>query len=141
MKRRGNCCLSGDGRCDSPGHNSKYLTYSFMEKKGFIKRLQMYKDENITSTQITTDHHTQIRMYMREKEADINHQFDVWHFVKNIKKKLINASQKASCKILSKWVKSIRNHLWWACATSEDDVELLREKWISILFHIQDKHE
>ena len=78
---------------------------------------------------------------MRDKEPGINHQFDVWHFVKNIKKKLINASQKASCKILSTWVTSIGNHLWWACATSEGDVELLREKWITILFHIQDKHE
>ena len=57
------------------------------------------------------------------------------------KKKLINASQKASCKILSKWAKSIRNHLWWACATSEGDVELLQGKCINILFHIQDKHE
>ena len=78
---------------------------------------------------------------MREKEPGINHQFDMCHFLKNIKKKLINASQKASCTILSKWVKSIGNRFWWACATSEGDVELLREKWISILFHIQDKHE
>ena len=31
--------------------------------------------------------------------------------------------------------------MWWACATREGDVELLREKWISILFHIQDTHE
>ena len=31
--------------------------------------------------------------------------------------------------------------MWWTCATSEGDVELLRQKWISILFHIQDKHE
>ena len=125
MKRRGNCCLSGDGRCDSRGHNAKYLTYSFtdkeagkiaamsliqvsevdnsnqMEKKGFMKRLPIFKDKTVTHTQIT----------MREKEPGINHQFDVWHFVKNIKKKLINASQKASCNILSKWVKSIGNHL------------------------------
>ena len=150
MKRRGNCCLSGDDRCDSRGHNAKYLTYLFMdkeagkiaamsliqvsevdnsnqmEKKGFIKILQMFKNENITPTQIT----------MREKEPGINHQFDVWHFVKNIKKKLIDASQKASCKILSKWVKSIGNHLWLVCTTREGDVELLREKCISILFHI-----
>ena len=39
-----------------------------------------------------------------KKELGINHQFDIWNFVKNINKKLINASQKASCKILSKWV-------------------------------------
>ena len=25
MKKWGNYCLSGDGRCDSPGHSGKYL--------------------------------------------------------------------------------------------------------------------
>ena len=39
-----------------------------MEKKGFIEILQMFKDENITPTQITTDCLTQIRKYMREKK-------------------------------------------------------------------------
>ena len=63
-----------------------------IEKKGFIKTLQMFQDENITPTQIITDRHTQIRKYMRKKEPGINHQFDVWHFVKNINKKLINVS-------------------------------------------------
>ena len=48
-----------------------------MEKKGFIKTLQIFKDENITPKQITTDHHAQICKYMREKEPGINHQFDV----------------------------------------------------------------
>ena len=57
-----------------------------MEKKGSIKTLQMFKDKNITPTQITTDCHTQIRKYMREKEPGINHQFDVWHFVKKTNK-------------------------------------------------------
>ena len=55
-----------------------------MEKKGFIKTLQIFKDENITPTQITTDHHTKICKYMREKEPCLNHQFDVWHLVKNM---------------------------------------------------------
>ena len=100
-----------------------------MEKKGFDKTLQMFKDENITPTNC----HTQIHKYMKEKVPGINHQFDVRYFIKNIRKRLINAIQKKSYKILSKWVKSIGNHLWWACATSEGDVELLQEKCISIL--------
>ena len=83
IKRRCSCCLSGDGQGESPGHNTKYLTYSLTDKesdkiaampliqvsevdnsntmgkkKGFIKTLQMFKDENITPMQVTTDQHT-----------------------------------------------------------------------------------
>ena len=39
VKEKGPCYLSGDGRCDSPGNNAKYLTYSFMDKKKIRIRL------------------------------------------------------------------------------------------------------
>ena len=32
MKQAKSIDLSGDGRCDSPGYNAEYLTYSFMDK-------------------------------------------------------------------------------------------------------------
>ena len=32
MKQAKSIGLSGDGRCDSPGHNAKHLIYSFMGK-------------------------------------------------------------------------------------------------------------
>ena len=110
-----------------------------MEKKGFIKSLKTIKDEGLIPKQITTDRHTQIRKHMREKEPDISHQFDVWHFVKNIKKKDSCCQQEGILQNTRKWVKSIGNHLWWACATCDGDAELLREKWISVLFSHSEK--
>ena len=61
-------------------------------------------------------------------------------FCKEYKEKITTAPKKTSCKIIEKWIKSIGNHLWWACATCEGDVELSREKWVSVLFHAPNKH-
>ena len=113
-----------------------------MEKFRFVKRIKKIESKNITIEQITTDRHVQIKKCMRENYQHIDHQFDFWHVCKNIKKKLLAASKKKSCSnILSKWIKSICNHFWWACGTCSGDEVLLREKWISVLFHIQDRHK
>ena len=80
-----------------PGHNAKYLNYSFMdkstnkigafsltqvtetgnsnimEKMGFEKALKSLTDESIISEQITTDRHVQIRKYLKEEEPNITH--------------------------------------------------------------------
>ena len=32
LRQNGPCHLSGDGRCDTPDHNAKYLTYSLMDQ-------------------------------------------------------------------------------------------------------------
>ena len=85
LKKQNGSFFSGDGRCDSLGHNAKYLTYSFldqqtnkiieisltqvteagnsnrMEKYGFKKVLQSIKDSDINITQITTDRHIQVK--------------------------------------------------------------------------------
>ena len=34
----------------------------------------------------------------------------------------------------------IINHFWWCCRTCEDDQKLLKEKWVSLLFQIRNKH-
>ena len=108
VKEKGPCYLSGDGRCDNPGHNAKYLTYSFMdkntnkivafsltqvseagnsnrmEKMGFEKSLRLLKNEGIIPEKITTDRHIQIRKHLRVQDPGIINQFDVWNFVKTI---------------------------------------------------------
>ena len=65
---------------------------------------------------------------MREEESKLTHQFDVWHFVYNIKKRLHKVGENKSC------TKSISNHFWWASATCKGDEELLHEKWLSFYF-------
>lgn len=157
--------VSGDGRCDSPGHNAKYMTYSLldqkvgkvitisltqvtevggcsnnMEKLGLIKVLTELDKKNMTVQQLTTDRHLQIGKYIREERVDIDHQFDVWHFSKSVKSKLLAIGKKKSCKEIQPWIKSIINHLWWCCATCNENEKLLKEKWLSIVFHIQNKH-
>ena len=76
------CVLSGDGRCDSPEHNAKYMTYSMldqntnkiiamslvqvteagnsnrMEKVAFINVLNSLKAEELNIKYITTDRHS-----------------------------------------------------------------------------------
>ena len=99
-----------------------------MERLSFTKELNEVKQKEICVNQLITDRHTGIRKYMREEESKIIHQFDVWHFVKNIKKRLDKVGKTKSCENLLKWTKSISNHFWWACATCKRDEELLREK-------------
>ena len=124
MKKKGHYRLSGDGRCDSPGHNAKYLTYSMfdqlkskiismavtqvskagnsnrMEKMSFVKVLSKIKEKGLNIEPITTDRHTGIRKHMREKEKSISQQFDVWHFCKSIRKKVIAAAKKNATRSL-----------------------------------------
>ena len=91
--------------------------------------------------QITTDRHSQIRKHLRENEKDTTHQFNICPFCRSIKKNLAAAAKKKPYQALNEWIKSIINHLWWAVSTCNGDETLLREKWCSIFFHIQNKHK
>ena len=37
-------------------------------------------------------------------------------------------------------IKSIINHFWRCCATCEGSEIILREKWVSIMYHMKNKH-
>ena len=83
-----------------------------MEKIAFVKVLKRLKNENIKIEMLTTDRHSQIKKHMREQEKNIDHQFGVWYFCKNIKQKLNTVSKKASCSDLHPWIKSIAHRFW-----------------------------
>ena len=100
--------LSGDGRCDSPGHSAKYGTYTMidqnsnkivdfkivqvtevtssndMEREGFKRCMDSIQGKGAHVKVVATDRHVSIKSDMKKKYPDVNHQFDVWHLAKSI---------------------------------------------------------
>lgn len=157
--------VSGDGRCDSPGFSAKYCTYTIMDSMtsaiivfnivqvteanhssskmeliGFERTMEDMKRDNLKITTIATDRHVQIRKCIKDKYPEINHQFDVWHLAKSIRKKLIAVAKKKANEDLMPWIKSISNHLWFCASQCNEDADLLVEMWTSIVYHIQNIH-
>lgn len=157
--------LSGDGRCDSPGFSAKYCTYSLMdmstnkivassvvqvteasssvtmEPLGFRRSVDFILSKDVKINIIATDRHPSITSIMKKDYKSIEHQHDVWHIVKSVKKKLIAKSKFKDCVDLLPWLPAISNHLWWSAATCEGDPDLLVEKWTSVTFHITNVHQ
>lgn len=101
LKKTDAVILNGDGRCESPGHNAKYGTYTFMdcntskvvefqvvevselssshamEKGGFERCLNTLNGKEVIIDTITTDRHIGINSAMDKVHTDINHQYDV----------------------------------------------------------------
>ena len=157
-------CLLGDGRCDSPGYSAKYGTYTHleqntglildfqlvqvgevknsvaMEREGFERSIQKLKSEGLTITQIATDRHPQITATIRKKYPDIRHQYDVWHVSKGVAKKLTKKGKAKACSKLLPWIQSISNHLWWSSESCNENAQILKEKWTSVVHHTVNVH-
>ena len=91
------------------------------------------KPKNLKVDQLATDPQLQIKKYLRKLEEGIDHQFDVWHFSKSIKTKLLKVSKKKACEELRLWIRSVCNHLWCSSATCEQNKMLLKEVYYFIL--------
>ena len=164
LKQNKSVDLCGDGRCDSPGHSAKYGTYTLMdEKSNLIVEFSLVQVTEVSSSNameyegckrslnsvikkkvpircLTTDRHTTITAKMRTVFPTIKHQYDVWHLSKWVTKKLSKKAKKKGCEELTAWIQCISNHLWWCAATCNGQAEVLREKWLSMLEHIVNKH-
>ncbi|KAK7886684.1 hypothetical protein WMY93_026305 [Mugilogobius chulae] len=165
LKSQSDVVLCGDGRCDSPGHCAKYCTYTFldtrsqkvvdfkvvsvtqvansnaMELKGFKDALKAIEENDVSISTISTDRHPQIVKEMRVNHPEKSHEFDPWHVAKGVSKKLNAEGKKKGCEELGSWITSVINHLWWSAQTCEGDAVLLKEKWISVIHHITNRHD
>ncbi|XP_044145485.1 uncharacterized protein LOC122934236 [Bufo gargarizans] len=157
--------ISGDGQCDSPGHSAKYCVYTMMdcvtdtildfevvqrsqcsssvamEKHGFGIVMDRLLEKGMEIQIFASDRHVGIRKMMKTNYPQINHQFDIWHYSKSIKKKLTKVSKMKLCKQIAPWIDKIGLHFWWCVKTSQNNVDLFKEKWFSLLHHICNQHQ
>ncbi|XP_071954979.1 uncharacterized protein [Antedon mediterranea] len=159
--------VGGDGRSDTPGHSAKYLGYSLMEENseliihfelvqvseapgqastnmervGFTRAIDYLLEEDVNVVGVTTDRHVQIASDMNKNYPELKHEFDIFHVVKSVTKKLREKSKKKGCEDLRFWIPSIKNHLWWCCASCNGDYADLKDKWLSLLQHVCNLHE
>lgn len=157
--------LLGDGRCDSPGFSAKYGTYNIMdaatgavltfslkqvnantssvamEADGCFDGLKELLDHGMVVKVFGTDCSTSIAKLLRENFPDILHEHDVYHIEKRIKKMLLKKANKRGNHALHAWIKPVTNQLWWVAQNCNHDANELREKWISIMYHVTDLHE
>ena len=157
--------LGGDGRCDSPGHNAKYCSYSVVDlKENKVLDMQLVQSNEVSSSNameveglarcfstlenngvevesLTTDRHRGIQKFLRENKPFVKHFYDVWHMAKSLYKKLLAVAKRAGYGVIKGWAKSISNHLYWCASSSGGDQDLVRQKWLSIGNHVANIHE
>lgn len=111
-----------------------------MEKYGLNYLLKFLTKRGLRVDMLTTDQHIQIRAFLKKDYPNICHQYDIWHRVKNIRKKLEKILKKMAFQEIMPWIRAIANHFWWCCSNCGNDVAKLKDMWTSILFHIRDIH-
>ncbi|KAG1953552.1 hypothetical protein F2P79_010041 [Pimephales promelas] len=161
LQERGKIAVSGDMRADSPGHSSKYGSYTLMdmhsntivdlqlvqsnevggsnhmEKEGLKRCLDTLESNHLEVDYIVTERHPQIQKYLRDRS--MTQFYDVWHFEKGLSKKLDKLAKNKECGLLKKWRRSIRNHVYW-CANSSTSGPEKVAKWTSLINHLQNVH-
>ncbi|XP_077306296.1 uncharacterized protein LOC143925711 [Lithobates pipiens] len=112
-----------------------------MEKMAFQNCLDRIIEEKYDVQILGTDRHVGIKKKMREEYSHICHQYDLWHYVKSLKKKLIEASKRSTCKDLQFWIAAVVNHFYWCSRHSLGDTDIFWRTWTSLLYHVRNIHE
>ncbi|XP_034082366.1 uncharacterized protein LOC117552821 [Gymnodraco acuticeps] len=156
--------LGGAGRADSPGHCAKFGTYTTMELESNVvldlqlvqsnecggsyhmeleglKRMVAFFEDILEIGTLVTDRHRQIAKWIRENMPYTKHLYDIWHVAKSVGKKLKAICKLKGCEDLKAWQQSIINHLYWAVVSStQDNAELIVDKWKSVERHVLNLH-
>ncbi|KAI4814166.1 hypothetical protein KUCAC02_003372 [Chaenocephalus aceratus] len=123
--------LDGDGRADSPGHCTKCGTYTTMELESNV----------VLDLHLVQVHNECGGSYHMELEG-LKRMVAFFEDILEIGTLLLKAiCKRKGCEDLKAWQQSIINHLYWAVVSStQDDTELIVDKWKSVERHVLNLH-
>lgn len=125
--------------CDTAEPDIKNSNH--MEPEGMRRGIDHLQADGVKIKVLATDRHITCASILKKEYGRIIHQFDVWHVAKGLVKKLSLSSKTKKYEELAPWLQHISNHLWWSASTCNGDGDVLREKWISLLQHIANRHK
>lgn len=113
-----------------------------MELDGAKRCFLFLEGTGVKINKFISDRHAGIAKWLRESRPETIHFYDIWHVARSITKKFLIAGKEKGCEIIIRWIKGVRNHLYW-CATStkEGFGEMILAKWRSFKNHIANRHE
>jgi hypothetical protein len=96
----------------------------------------------------TTDRSGALKNLMKEINQErqkrdllpIKHCFDSWHFVKSVAKDIWKAAKLRKCVVLSCWIRSVKNMIWYGIGSCGGSAEMLLEMILSIPKHVAGIH-
>ncbi|KAL3188343.1 hypothetical protein MRX96_023011 [Rhipicephalus microplus] len=112
-----------------------------MELEGLKRALTLLDVHEVEVAQLVTDRHPQVKKYLSTEKPGIEHPFDTWHVDEGVNKKLLTASKAKGCFVIRLWAKSIVKHLYFSVHRGAGDGDLAVAVWLSLLNHIQNKHQ
>jgi hypothetical protein len=122
-------------------HVSQAGSSTAMEVYGCEQVIKELQDYGVQIKVLGTDRSMTVEKLLSSTFPGIEHQFDVYHVEKGIRKKLMNKAKERGGYGLFAWVKAVINHLWYCCQNCNEDPALLKEKWMSIIYHVTNTHE
>uniref|UniRef100_A0A914Q1D6 Transposase n=1 Tax=Panagrolaimus davidi TaxID=227884 RepID=A0A914Q1D6_9BILA len=115
---------------------------SAMEVEGLRRGLCELNERGLKIKNLTTDKNPSIAVMVKNEFKGIQHYIDPWHFVKNLKKMLRNATMKLNrASEIKDWLLPINNHIWYSIIEANGDGQRCAEQIFSILLHTLGIHE
>ena len=112
------------------------------ELEGAKRSFKSLHDRALRIDTFISDRHQGIAKWINECHKVTQHFYDTWHVARTITKKMLKAGKETDCRIITDWVKGVRNHLYWAPTTMKAGFgELIEAKWSSFMRHVADKHD